>query len=145
MPHVSAPVIEKLCSLGSKRMFWEVMFWASALLLIVPLPFKLAALYRDKDNRPKSVIAEEFVNVLFMSLGLIAFWQYIYSNRTADYPLIWYCWLFIAVCWSIVAIFKSAKLDYAKEQIGKKATIILSSLSTVFFLPMFIAVFNYAG
>jgi len=126
-------------------MFWKIMFWASALLLLMPLPFKLTALVKGKDTRPKSVITEEFLNALFLSLGLIAFWQYTYAGQTAGYPLIWYGWLLIAICWSIVAIFKSAKLDYAKEQIGKKATLILSSLSTLFFLPMFIAVFNYAG
>ncbi|WP_123421773.1 hypothetical protein [Gallaecimonas pentaromativorans] len=126
-------------------MFWKIMFWATALLLILPFPFKIGAIALGKDKRPLSVKIEELSNAVFLSIGLIAFWHYAYSNEISTIPLFWYSWLFIAVAWSIFAVFKSSKLNYAQEQIGTKATIVVSALSTVFFVPMLVAVFNYAG
>ncbi|RLV57805.1 hypothetical protein D5018_20580 [Parashewanella curva] len=120
------------------------MFWATFALLILPFPFKLVSMITGKDKRSFAVKFEEISNAAFLAIGLIAFWEYSYSSNTSSTPMFWYVWLSIAVIWSIVAIFKSSKLDYAKEQIGTKATVILSIFSTIFFIPMFIAVFNYA-
>ncbi|MCO7188382.1 MULTISPECIES: hypothetical protein [unclassified Pseudoalteromonas] len=126
-------------------MFWKIMFWATALLLIVPLPFKVGALVLGRDTRSPLVIIEELSNAVFLGIGLIAFWQYAYTNGISNSPQLWNGWLFIAIAWSILAVFKSPKLSYAQEKIGKTTTVAVSVLSTIFFLPMFVAVFNYAN
>jgi hypothetical protein len=51
----------------------------------------------------------------------------------------------VSVGWSCIAVFKSSKLTYAKSQIGGKATVLFALGSTLFFLPMLVAVFNYAS
>ena len=121
------------------------MFWATTLLLIVPFPFKLFSMVTGKDQRSFAVKFEEMSNAIFLAIGLIAFWQFAYLDTKSTVPIFWYAWLFVAVSWSLLAAIKSPKLDYAKEQIGAKNTIIISALSTLFFLPMFIAVYNHAG
>jgi hypothetical protein len=121
------------------------MFWATAFLLILPFPFKIGAILLGKDKRPIAVKVEELCNAAFLSIGLIAFWNYAYLDSTSNAPLFWYSWLLIAVSLSVLAVFKSSKLHYAKEQIGTRATVVASILSSVFFLPMLVAVFNYAS
>lgn len=126
-------------------MFWKIMFWLTFMLLVLPFPFKLAEMISGKDQRAFAVKFEEMANAVFLSIGLIAFWQFAYSMGTSSHPLFWYLWLGIAIIWSIVAMFKSAKLGYGVEQVGKKATVIMACFSTLFFLPMLVAVFRYAG
>ena len=125
--------------------FWKVTFWLTASLLILPFPFKLAGYISGKDNSPLSVKIEEMANALFLAIGLIAFWAYAYSKSIAIPPVFWYIWLTVSVGWSCIAVFKSSKLTYAKSQIGGKATVLVAVGSTLFFLPMFVAVFNYAS
>ena len=121
------------------------MFWLTFMLLVLPFPFKLAEMISGKDQRAFSVKFEEMVNAVFLSIGLIAFWQFVYSTGTSSHPMFWYLWLIIAIIWSIVAMLKSAKLGYGVEKVGKKATVIMACFSTLFFLPMLVAVFRYAG
>jgi hypothetical protein len=47
--------------------FWEVTFWLTASLLILPFPFKLSGYVSGKDTSPLSVKIEEMANVLFLA------------------------------------------------------------------------------
>ncbi|MFT4940143.1 MAG: hypothetical protein ACI88A_003195 [Paraglaciecola sp.] len=125
--------------------FWKVTFWLTASLLILPFPFKLAGYISGKDTSPLRVKIEEMANALFLAIGLIAFWAYAYTKPIAIPPVFWYIWLTVSVVWSCLGVFKSSKLTYAKSQIGGKATVLFALGSTLFFLPMLVAVFNYAS
>jgi len=125
-------------------MFFKVMFWLTAALLIVPFPLKLFEMVTGKDKRPFAVKVEELSNAALLAVGLIAFWHYVYTDEASSAPWFWYCWIVSTVLLSIVAVFKSSKLGYAKEQIGSKATVVLSVGSTLFFVPLFVAVISYA-
>ena len=126
-------------------MFWVVMFWVTAAFLLMPFPFKLGALVMGRDKRPIAAVTEELANTLFHAFGLLAFWGYVYNDNSAANPVLWYGWLVIALLWSFIALFKSAKIDYAVSQIGSKATKVLALVGILFFLPMYIAVFEYAA
>ncbi|MCG9723641.1 hypothetical protein [Shewanella sp. Isolate7] len=125
-------------------LFWEFMFWVTAAFLLIPFPFKLGALVMGRDKRPIAAVTEELVNALFHAFGLIAFWGYVHNDNSAANPVLWYGWLVIAILWSFIALFKSAKIDYAVSQIGSKATKVLALVGILLFLPMYIAVFEYA-
>ncbi|QYJ92642.1 hypothetical protein [Shewanella spartinae] len=125
--------------------FWVVMFWITAAYLLIPFPFKVGALVMGKDKRPVAAVIEEQANAIFHFLGLIAFWGYVYADNRVANPMLWYAWLVIAILWSVIALFKSAKVDYAVSQIGPKVTKILCLVGMLLFLPMYIAVFEYAA
>lgn len=126
-------------------MFFKTMFWLTAILIVLPFPFKVFEIVTGKDKRPLAVKVEELSNAALLAVGLIAFWHYVYTDEASSAPWFWYCWIVSTVLLSIVAVFKSSKLGYAKEKIGSKATVILSVGSTLFFVPLFVAVFNYAA
>ncbi|MCG9737409.1 hypothetical protein L1D32_04445 [Shewanella insulae] len=125
--------------------FWLIMFWSTAAYLFIPFPFKVGALVMGKDKRPVAAVIEEQAHAIFHFLGLFAFWGYVYNDNSAANPLLWYGWLVIAILWSVVALFKSAKIDYAVSQIGPKATKALCLVGMLLLLPMYIAVFEYAA
>ncbi len=58
-------------------MFFEIWFWILCVLIILPLPFKVYEYISGKDKSPVIVKVEEIFNVLFLSLGLIAFHGYL--------------------------------------------------------------------
>ncbi|WP_417760829.1 hypothetical protein [Shewanella sp.] len=57
-------------------MFWKIMFWLTFMLLVLPFPFKLAAMLTGKDKRATAVKLEEMCNAVFLAIGLIAFGLY---------------------------------------------------------------------
>jgi len=126
-------------------MFFKTMFWLTAILIVLPFPFKVFEIVTGKDKRPLAVKVEELSNAVLLSIGLIGFWYYAFTDKASNSPWLWYGWLLLTVLLSILAVFKSSKLRYANEQVGSKATVILSVGSTLFFVPLFVAVFNYAA
>ncbi|MFC4700337.1 hypothetical protein ACFO4O_09230 [Glaciecola siphonariae] len=124
-------------------MFWEVFFWLNTALLVLPFPFKVYGYVKGTDTSPRKVKIEEMGNAIFMALGLIPFFGFI-SEKSVGPLYLWKIWLIIAVGLSILSIFRSPKLSYAKEKIGKTQTVIVSIFSSLFFLPMLVAVYFYA-
>lgn len=124
-------------------MFWQISFWLLAVLLIIPFPFKIYEYATRKDKSPLSVKVEEMLNAIFLAIGLIAFYGFI-NNVSYFTPMFWKIWLIIAVLLSTVGLYWSPKTKYAVEVMGKKKTTVLMVFSTLIYLPMFIAVYQYA-
>jgi hypothetical protein len=124
-------------------MFWHISFWLLSVLLIVPLPFKIYEYLTGKDTSPMWVKIEEMANAFFLTIGLIAFYGFI-NDHAYFTKNFWKIWLVIAVVWSLISIFGSPKIKYAIEVMGKIKARVFMVLSALIYLPMFIAVYNYA-
>ena len=124
-------------------MFWQISFWLLVVILVLPFPFKVFGYIKGSDDSSLSVKVEESANTIFMSIGLIAFYGFIH-NKTYLTPVFWQIWLFIAVLWSIVAIFWSPKLAHATEVMGKSKMRIGAVVGCALYIPLFLAVYFYA-
>ncbi|PKH87483.1 hypothetical protein [Colwellia sp. Bg11-28] len=124
-------------------MFWQISFWLLVVLLIVPFPFKIYEYITRKDQSPLRVKVEEMLNAIFLAIGLIAFYGFI-NNINYFTPMFWKIWLVIAVFLSTVGFYWSPKIKYSVEIMGKKKVTVLMAFSTLIYLPMFIAVYQYA-
>jgi hypothetical protein len=122
---------------------WEIFFWLTAALLFIPLPFKILGYISGKDDSPLKVKVEEVGNALLLMLGLVPFYGFISDERFGA-TIVWQIWLILAVIMSFISIFRSPKISYAKEKIGLVQTRLVLLFSTLFFLPMLIAVYKYA-
>lgn len=125
-------------------MLWMLAFWLTAALLLAPLPFKLVALCRGSKPRPKKVAAEEWANALWLMAGLIPFASFVFATPALLAPWCWQLWLVITLALSLWAPLRSAKLRFAKAQLGAGNARLLAIFSTLLLLPMLVAVFRYA-
>jgi hypothetical protein len=124
-------------------MFWQISFWLLVVLLIVPFPFKIYEYITRKDKSPLWVKIEEMSNAVFLAVGLIAFYGSI-NDISYFTPIFWNIWLVIAVIWSTIGLYWSPKIKYVIEVMGKTKATVFMVFSTVIYLPMFIAVYQYA-
>ena len=124
-------------------MFWQISFWLLVVLLIVPFPFKIYEYITRKDKSPLWVKIEEMSNAVFLSIGLIAFYGFI-NDISYFTPTFWSIWLIIAVIWSTIGLYWSPKVKYAVEVMGKAKATGFMAFSTLIYLPMFTAVYQYA-
>ncbi len=124
-------------------MFWQISFWLLVVILVLPIPFKFYGYASGSDKSTLIVKIEEMSNAIFMLIGLTAFYGYL-NDQVYLNPSFWKAWLLIGVLWSFVAIFWSPKLAYAAEVMGKHKMRIAAGISCVLYLPLFLAVYNYA-
>ena len=124
-------------------MFWEISFWLLAVLIIVPFPIKIYGYITRRDKSPLRVKIEEISNAIFLAMGLIAFYGYI-NDISYFTPIFWKGWLVIVAILSTIGVFWSPKIKYAIEVMGKTKATVFMVFSTLIYLPMFIAVYQYA-
>lgn len=125
-------------------MWWQIYFWLLVAILVLPFPFKLFGYLTGKDKSSTLVKVEETSNACFFSIGLFALYGYIH-NVDAGPGVIWYLWLFIAVGWSIMGLFWSAKHRHAANVLGKNKARTLAVLGMLLLLPMLYGIYSYAG
>lgn len=124
-------------------MIWQIYFWLLVALLLVPLPFKLFEYVTGKDKSPLPMKVEEMAFALFIAIGLSGLYGFINEQLFLS-PTFWQVWLLIAVAWSILPIFWSAKLAYATEVLGKSRMRVFAAFSCLLYLPLLFAVYFYA-
>ena len=126
-------------------MAWKIYFWLVAVLILVPLPFKLFEYVTGRDDSPRIVKAEEMLNAAFFAVGLIGLYGFAHEQPTLLPPSFWAGWVILAILLSVTAIFWSPKLKYAAGVMGKARTTIFVSLGTLFLIPMLVGVWRYAA
>ena len=124
-------------------MFWQISFWVLAVILILPLPFRIHGYLYGRDKSPVIVKVEEIGIMLFFAVGLVGFYGYLH-HETYMYPNFWKGWLIVCVSWSLLSFFWSPKLNHVAAQIGKMRMLLIATLSLLVFSPMFVAVYLYA-
>ncbi len=124
-------------------MFLQIWFWLLCALIILPFPFKIYEYISGKDRSPFIVKVEEIFNILFLSLGLVAYYGYL-NNESYLFSNFWLGWLALSILFSVFSVFKSPKLKYATEVMGKSNMQIVAVIGIAFYLPLYFVVYQYA-
>jgi len=122
-------------------MAWVIYFWAVTALLLVPLPFKIAAYVSGKDASPTAVKVEEMANLAFFLVGLVGLYTYVYREQVLS-PWLWRPWVILAVVISVVGLIWSPKLKYAVDVMGKARTRMVMAVGFVALFPMLLGVWR---
>ena len=122
-------------------MFWKAYFWAIALLLVAPLPYKLFEYATGRDTSPRVVKVEEMVNAAFFLPGLVGLYAYAYAAPALASPW-WRAWVGVAVMLSIGGLLWSPKVRYANAVMGAGRTRAVLAVGTLALLPMLVGVWR---
>ncbi len=122
---------------------WQIAFWITAALTIVPFPFKIYGYLNGSDKSPILVKVDELFAVALTWIGLVAFFGFVYDKAFFT-QTVWFAWLSIMLLFTVTGPFWSPKLAYAKEVLGDKTYHVVYWSSLVIYMPMFLAVFQYA-
>lgn len=131
-------------SLSITTVLWQIAFWLSVALLVIPFPFKIYGYVNGSDKSPLKVKIDESVSVLLSWIGLLGFYGYLYGG-TFLAPLVWYAWIVVMTIGSLTALWWSPKMEYAQQILGRRNFLILYGFSLVLYIPMLWAVCIYAG
>ena len=125
-------------------MGWVIYFWVIAVMLLAPLPFKIAGYVSGKDNSPTSVKVEEMANAAFFAIGLVGLYGFVYKLQLFA-PWFWRAWIVLAIAVSVAGLFWSPKIKYGVGVMGKARTRLVIGVGSLVFVPMFVGLFYYSA
>lgn len=130
-------------SLSVASIAWQLAFWATFALVVLPFPLKVYGYINGTDKSPIAVKVDETSSVLLAWIGLFAFYGFVYGNYAFSSSL-WYVWLALMIVLTATGPWWSPKLAYAKEILGEGRLWVLYWVSILIYVPMCLAVFYYA-
>jgi hypothetical protein len=122
-------------------MGWKLYFWAIALMLVAPLPFKLYEYATGRDTSPRIVKIEEMANAVFFLGGLVGLYAYAFAAHALATPW-WRAWVVAAVLLSIGGVLWSPKVRHAHGVMGAGRTRAVMAVGTLVLLPMLVGVWR---
>ena len=131
-------------SLSVTEVLWQIAFWLSLAMFVLPFPFKVYGYVNGSDKSPLRVKIDESISVVLSCIGLLGFYGYLYGGTFLT-PVVWYIWMIIMTAGSLTALWWSPKMEYAKEILGQRKFMMLYWFSLVFYIPMLWAVYSYAS
>ena len=125
-------------------MNWIVYFWVIAVLLIAPLPFKIAGYVRGRDDSPRAVKIEEMLNAAVFLVGLVGLYGYAYQVNLPG-PSIWRACVVFAALLSVGSLLWSPRLAYVALRLGTVGARVVIGLGFLAFAPMLVGVWRGSG